>query len=89
MVNEIQYPPVFQSMGTEDEVFHISQVLSFDMKLKGMGVESKVCVVEGKGHSFDMKIEVGDEIYASVIVPAVDFTEMCVASSRSNDESRM
>jgi hypothetical protein len=51
-------------------------------------MRSKVCVVEGKGHSFDMKMEVGDEIYVSVTLPAVDFAEMCVASSGVDDEFR-
>lgn len=86
LVNKIRYPPIFQGIGTENEVFHISQALSFDMKLKGMGLESKVCAIEGEGHSFDMKIEIGDEIYVSVILPAVDFAEHCVARSRVNDE---
>lgn len=86
LVDDIRYPPVFQAMGTEDEVFDISQVLSFNKKLKERGVESKVCVVEGKGHSFDMKGEIGDEIYLSVIVPAVNFAELCLASSE-NEES--
>jgi dipeptidyl aminopeptidase/acylaminoacyl peptidase len=85
LVNKIRYPPIFQGMGTEDEVFHISQVLSFDIKLREMGLESKVCAIEGEGHSFYMKIEVGDEIYVSVILPAVDFAEHCVTRSRDND----
>jgi hypothetical protein len=44
-----RYPPIFQGMGTEDEVFHILQVLSFDIKLKGIGLESKVRLLKGKG----------------------------------------
>jgi predicted esterase len=50
LVNEIRCPPIFQGMGTEDEVFHISQVLSFDRKLKVMGLKSKVCGIEWGGH---------------------------------------
>jgi acetyl esterase/lipase len=87
-VDEVRFPPVFQAIGTEDEVFDISQVLSFDKKLEKRGTSSKVCVVEGKGHSFDMKTEVGDEIYISVILPAVDFAGCCVASSGVDDEFR-
>ncbi len=53
----------FQGMETEGEVFHISQVLLFDVKLKAMGLERKVCDIEGEGHSFDMRIGIGDEVY--------------------------
>ena len=56
------------------------------MKLKGMGLEGKICAIEGEGHSFDMKIEIGDEIYVSVVLPAVDFAEHYVARSRDNGE---
>ncbi len=73
LVNKIRYPS-------------ISQVLSFDTKLKGMGLEGKVCAIEGQGHSFDMRIEIGDEIYVLKILPAVDFAENCVARGRVNDE---
>jgi hypothetical protein len=38
-MDEVRFPPVFQAMGAEDEVFDISQVLSFDKKLKKGGDE--------------------------------------------------
>jgi hypothetical protein len=50
LLGETRYPPVFQAMGAEDEVFDVSQVLSFAKRLKSTGVDSKLCVVEGKGH---------------------------------------
>lgn len=87
LTDDIQYPPVFQAMGTEDEVFDISQVHSFDLKLKEKGVKSKVVVVTGKGHSFDMKVDVGDEIYGFVILPAMEFAGLCLAGNKNEYSS--
>ena len=74
-MEKIRYPPVFRAMGTEDKAFDISQVAYFDQQLKRYGVESKLIVVEGMGHSFDMKAEVSGEIHASVIVSTINFAE--------------
>jgi len=65
-------------VGTEDEAFDISQVISFDQQLQKHGVASKLNIAEGLGHSFDMKAEVGGEVHVSVIKPAVDFAEESV-----------
>lgn len=40
LVEKIQYPPVYQAMGAEDEAFDISQVISFDQQLKRYGVQA-------------------------------------------------
>lgn len=41
-------------------------------------------VVEGMGHSFDMKAEVGGEVPVAVIVPAVAFAEASVGHGEEN-----
>jgi acetyl esterase/lipase len=84
VAEKVRYPPVFQAMGTEDEAFDISQALSFDEQLKRSGVESKLMVLEGLGHSFDIKAEVGSEIHLSVIVPAVNFAEASVGHGQGS-----
>ena len=75
LVKKIRYPPVFRAIGTEDEAFDISKVAYFDQQLKRYGVESKLIVVEGMGHSFNIKAEVSGETHASVIVPTINFAE--------------
>lgn len=73
-----RYPAVFQVIGSEDEAFHSEQVVSFDRKLKEKGVVSQMIVVEGLGHSFDMKSVVRDATYYSVLLPLVDFADIFV-----------
>ena len=69
---------MFQAIGTEDEAFDTSQVISFDKQLRSTGAQSKMIIVDGLGHSFDMNAELGGEVYKAVIVQAVDFAHECV-----------
>ncbi len=71
----MKFPPVFQAIGTEDEAFDSSQVVSFHQLLRSTGVESKMVILDDMGHSFDMKAVLRDNIHNSVIIPAVDFAE--------------
>jgi hypothetical protein len=42
-------------------------------------------LIEGGGNLFDMKIEIGDEIYVSVILPTVDFAEHSIIRGRDDE----
>jgi hypothetical protein len=43
------------------------------------------CAIEVGGHSFDMRIEIEDEIYVSLILLAVDFAEHSVTRGRDDE----
>lgn len=74
----MKYPPVFQAIGSEDEAFDVLQIVSFDEQLSQTGIESRMVIVDGMGHSSDMKANIGGEIHKFVIVPAVTFAEECL-----------
>lgn len=74
----MKFPPVFQAIGTEDEAFDSSQVVSFHELLRINGVECTMVILDDMGHSFDMKAVIPVNIHNSVILPAVDFAERFV-----------
>ncbi len=74
-MDKTRFSPVFHAIGKEDEVFDVEPAVSFDQQLKRIGIESRL-ILEGKGPSFDMIAEAGDEVNLSVIMPAVDFAEI-------------
>ncbi|KAH8812928.1 Alpha/Beta hydrolase protein [Xylogone sp. PMI_703] len=67
------WPPTYQYIGSMDEAFEESHVITFDEKLKKNGIPSKAVVVDGKSHAFDMESQIGDEIHKTVISPAADW----------------
>ncbi|KAH8674371.1 Alpha/Beta hydrolase protein [Tricladium varicosporioides] len=68
---DIHYPPVYQVIAEDDDIFDSSHGHSFHEALKQLGVECKKIVVPGRGHAFDIWEAVGGEIDKKVIDPAV------------------
>lgn len=62
-----------QILGSGDELFDVSQVESFDHKLRSHGVPSSRIIVPKAPHAFDLLSHVGDPIHLNVIRPACDF----------------
>jgi acetyl esterase/lipase len=67
----INYPPVYQVMAEDDDIFNNSHGHDFHKALKQRGVECKTIIVSGKKHAFDISEVIGGEIDKTVIGPAV------------------
>lgn len=70
---KVTYPPIFQIIGTEDEMFEVSPLAEFDAALKERAIESMTVLVPGVGHAFDAWVDVGDEANVKIIKPAVEW----------------
>lgn len=73
LCTKIRYPPTYQVMGENDEVFDISHALEFGKKLEKIGVACKTVVVEGEGHAFDIWAELGGKADVWILRPAVEW----------------
>ncbi len=71
LCRHVKYPPVYQAMGTNDEIFDISQVNHFHHALESQGIPCKKVILPGLLHAFDVREDVGSEIHLNVLRPAV------------------
>ncbi|KAL8898075.1 MAG: hypothetical protein Q9207_006891 [Kuettlingeria erythrocarpa] len=55
--------PTFFIHGSEDEVVPCDMSVAFERALRARGVESGICVVQGKGHVCDLAVEVGTQAW--------------------------
>lgn len=74
---KIRYPPVYQVMGTEDDIFEITHVNEFHEALAKTGVKCEKVLVQGAGHALDMWAEIGGDLHKGIISPAVEWVAAC------------
>ena len=67
------YPPTYQIIGTDDEIFETSQATDFDAALKKQGVDSVAVVVPDVRHAFDIWANVGGKVDVEILSPAVSW----------------
>ncbi|KAH7310042.1 Alpha/Beta hydrolase protein [Rhexocercosporidium sp. MPI-PUGE-AT-0058] len=67
----IKYPPIYQIMGTSDDVFDTSHVHDFYAALTSLSIPAVKVLVPNVLHAFDISAEIGSEVHRDVVRPAV------------------
>lgn len=65
-------------MGTGDEVFDLSHMLSFAEKLEGYGVQNEIIIAEEEVHAFDIWADIDGEVHLKILRPAVKWISQVV-----------
>ncbi|KAK0115866.1 hypothetical protein ONS95_012914 [Cadophora gregata] len=65
------YPPVYQVMGTSDDVFDPLHVHDFHDELNKQGIPAHKVLVPNVLHAFDILAEIGGEVDREIVGPAV------------------
>lgn len=65
------YPPVYQVMGTSDDVFDPLHVHDFHDALTAQGIPAHKVLVPNVLHAFDILAEIGGEVHREIVGPAV------------------
>jgi hypothetical protein len=85
---EIEYPPIYQIIGSGDECFFPSQLTNFEAVLRErepFASRPEYCVtrvLEHQSHAFDMRAERGNVVDVEVLVPAVEWCRGWVEGER-------
>jgi hypothetical protein len=83
-----KYPPTYQIMGADDDIFELSHVVKFHFALATNGSQRQTVILFEAGHSFDTQEDIGGEVHEKIIAPAVEwvaeFAGVKVKSQRSS-----
>lgn len=73
LASGIKYPPTYQILGADDDLFEPSHLTSFSQALERQNTPHAEALLPGKNHGFDMGAEVHGELHLEVFQPAVDW----------------
>ncbi|KAL2067735.1 hypothetical protein VTL71DRAFT_15831 [Oculimacula yallundae] len=65
------YPPTYQVMGDNDDVFDATHVDDFHTALTAQSIPAGKVLVPNVYHAFDIPAEMGGDIHREIVVPAV------------------
>jgi len=68
-----KYPPTYQIMGANDDVFELSHAVKFHSALGTSGSHRQTMILFEAGHAFDIWEDIGGEVHEKVIAPAVEW----------------
>ncbi|KAN0102844.1 alpha/beta-hydrolase [Hyaloscypha variabilis] len=68
-----KYPPTYQIMGANDDVFELSHAVKFHSALGITGSHRQTMILFEAGHAFDIWEDIGGEVHEKVIAPAVEW----------------
>ena len=72
LTKTINYPPTYQIMGANDDVFELSHAIKFHSAL-GPTSHRQAMILFDAGHAFDIWEDIGGEIHEKVIAPAAEW----------------
>jgi acetyl esterase/lipase len=81
LAKKIRYPPLYQAMGTADEIFEVSHIHNFHSTLKSQGIPCEMVIIEGAIHAFDVREHIGGEVHETIIKPAVNWVAQFAGKS--------
>jgi hypothetical protein len=88
LCKKIEYPPIYQIIGSGDECFFPSQLTNFEAVLRGrepFASRPEYCVtrvLRNQSHAFDMRAERGDGVDVEILGPAVEWCRGWVGGER-------
>jgi hypothetical protein len=68
-----KYPPTYQIMGANDDVFELSHAVKFHAALGRSGSQRQTMILFEAGHSFDIQEDIEGEVHKKIITPAVEW----------------
>ncbi|KUJ11618.1 alpha/beta-hydrolase [Mollisia scopiformis] len=73
LCQRIRYPPIYQVIGTSDDIFDTYHVTEFHDALTAQGIHCEKVLVPEKGHAFDVYEKVGGEVHTKILNPAAEW----------------
>jgi acetyl esterase/lipase len=71
LCSRYQFPPVYQAIGTSDEIFSVNHIHEFHAALRAQGIPTEKIIIPGAVHAFDVREEVGSQVHHRILTPAV------------------
>ncbi|KAE8312817.1 hypothetical protein BDV41DRAFT_577249 [Aspergillus transmontanensis] len=73
LAKQIAYPPTYQILGSQDDLFEVAHAVGLGECLNNQGIPHKEHIVDEAYHAFDIGANPGDDIHLNVMRPAVDW----------------